>query len=37
MGLAVVFIIGVIFLFSFVSRVEEGWIRRQYEDWKKRQ
>ena len=34
---AVVFImVGVILLFSFVSRVEEGWIRRRYEDWKKR-
>ncbi len=37
MGLAVVFIIvGVILLLSLVSRVEEDWIRRQYEDWKKR-
>ncbi len=37
MGLGVIFIIvGVILLFSFVFRVEERSIRREYEEWKKR-
>ncbi len=37
MGLGVIFIIvGVILLFSFVSRVEENGIRKEYEEWKKR-
>ena len=37
MGLGVIVIIAaVVLLFSFVSRVEEGWIRKEYEEWKKR-
>ncbi len=37
MGLGAIFIIvGVVLLFSLVSRVEENWIRRQYEEWKRR-
>ena len=37
MGFGVIFIIvGVILLFSLVSRVEERWIRKEYEKWKKR-
>ena len=38
MGLlaVVLIIVGVSLLFSFVFRVEEGWIRNEYEEWKKR-
>ena len=34
MGLGVLII--VVLLLSFAFRVEERWIRKEYEDWKKR-